>query len=206
MGSSQSKEKWEDTHTIRLKIQRMMHTKCLTTLGALLLLELACWLKRFKCILIGVEYRCPLSDSAGSLRFVWMKLTNDDDVRTMFSVFGQHNTRGPIKLDASLVRSAEQIKKSLIRPRNYEEIRALLEGPEEEHFHRHAVPLRKPGCDPTQGKRPEFDFDDDAFPKQHFIIEKNISLVKNIVSMKPRYLTRYGYDTDTVIREIFQNF
>jgi len=38
-----------------------------------------------------------------------MKLTNDDDMRTMFSVFGQHSTRGPIELDASLVRSAEQI-------------------------------------------------------------------------------------------------
>jgi len=55
---------------------------------------------------VVIEYRCPLSDSAGSLRFSRMKLTNDDDVRTMFSVFGQHNTRGPIELDASLVRSA----------------------------------------------------------------------------------------------------
>jgi len=80
---------------------------------------------------VGVEYRCPLSDSARSLRFSRMKLTNDD-VRTMFSVIGQHNTRGPIELDASLVRSAEQILKSLIRPRNYEEIRALLEPPDEE--------------------------------------------------------------------------
>jgi len=50
----------------------------------------------------------------------------------MFFVFGQHSTGGLIKLDASLVRSAEQIQKRLIRPRNYEEIRALLEGPEEE--------------------------------------------------------------------------
>ena len=80
---------------------------------------------------VGVEYQCPLSDSAGSLRFGRMKLTNDNDVRTMFFVFGQHSTRGPIELDASLVRSAEQILKSLHRPRNYEEIRALLEGPEE---------------------------------------------------------------------------
>jgi len=80
---------------------------------------------------VGVNYRCPLSNSTGSLRFSRMKLTNDDNVRTMFFVF-QHNTRGPIELDASLVRSAEQILKSLHRPRNYEEIRALLEGPEEE--------------------------------------------------------------------------
>jgi len=61
-----------------------------------------------------------------------MKLTNDDDVRTMFSVFAQDSTRGPIELDASLVRSAEQILKSMHRPRNYEEFQALLEGPEEE--------------------------------------------------------------------------
>ena len=81
---------------------------------------------------VGVKYRCPLSDSAESLRFRRMKLTNDDDVRTMFSVFGQHNIRGTIELDASLVRFAEQIQKSLIWPRNYKEIKALLEGPEEE--------------------------------------------------------------------------
>jgi len=83
---------------------------------------------------VGVEYRCPLSDSVSSLRFSRMKLTNDDDVRTMFSVFGQHSTRGPIKLDASLVRSAEQIMKSLNRPRNYEKIRALLKGPPDEEI------------------------------------------------------------------------
>jgi len=81
---------------------------------------------------VGVEYRCPLSDSAGFLRFSQMKLTNDDDVRTMFSVFTQHSTRRPIELDASLVRSAEQIQKCLIRSSNYEEIRALLKGPMEE--------------------------------------------------------------------------
>ena len=81
---------------------------------------------------VGVEYRCPLSDSAGSLRFSRMKLMNDDDVGTMFSVFSQHNIRGPIELDALLVISAEQILKGLIRSRNYEEIRALLEPPDEE--------------------------------------------------------------------------
>jgi len=81
---------------------------------------------------VGVEYRCPLSDSVGSLWFSQMKLRNNDDMRTIFSIFSQHCTRGPIELDASLVRSVEQILKSLNRPRNYEEIRALLERPEEE--------------------------------------------------------------------------
>jgi len=35
---------------------------------------------------VGVEYRCPLSDSAGSPQFNRMKLANDDDMRTMFSL------------------------------------------------------------------------------------------------------------------------
>ena len=47
---------------------------------------------------------------------------NDDDVRTMLSIFGQYSIRGLIEL----VRYVEQIHKSLIRLRNYEEIRAPL--------------------------------------------------------------------------------
>jgi hypothetical protein len=35
-------------------------------------------------------------------------------------------------LNASLIRFVEEIQKSLIRPRNYEDIRALLEEPNEE--------------------------------------------------------------------------
>ena len=61
-----------------------------------------------------------------------MKLKNDDDMRTMFLIFGQYSTKGPIKLDASLVRSVEEIQKSLIWHRNYKEIKALLEEPDKE--------------------------------------------------------------------------
>jgi len=57
---------------------------------------------------------------------------NDDDMRIMFSIFGKYGTRGSIELAASLDISVEQIQKSLIRPRNYEEIRALLEAPDED--------------------------------------------------------------------------
>jgi len=57
---------------------------------------------------------------------------SDDDVRNMFSIFGQFSTSGPIELDASLVRFVEHIRQSLIRPRNYEEIRALMEAPDED--------------------------------------------------------------------------
>ena len=62
-----------------------------------------------------------------------MKLMNDDDnVRTMFSIFGQSSTRGSIELDASLVRYVEHIQQSLIWPRNYEGIRALMIAPDED--------------------------------------------------------------------------
>jgi len=88
--------------------------------------------QRDKRKVVGVEYRCPLSDSAGSPQFNRMKLTNDDNMRTMFSIFGQHSTRGPIELDALLVRSTEQIVKFFIQPKTYEDIRALLEPPYEE--------------------------------------------------------------------------
>jgi len=61
-----------------------------------------------------------------------MKLMNDDDVRNMFSIFGQYNTRGSIELDASLGISVEHIKQSLIQSRNYKEIRALMDAPDED--------------------------------------------------------------------------
>jgi len=76
----------------------------------------------------GVEYRCSSTDSVRTLRFSRMKLKNDDDMRSMFSIFGQYITKRLVELYTSLVWSVEQIQKSLIRPRNYEEIRALLEG------------------------------------------------------------------------------
>ncbi|MCI94974.1 hypothetical protein A2U01_0116272, partial [Trifolium medium] len=41
----------------------------------------------------------------GTVLFTNMKLHNDDDVRTMFSIFSQYMTKGPIELDAKLVRS-----------------------------------------------------------------------------------------------------
>ena len=79
-----------------------------------------------------VEYRRPLTDSFGSPWFSGMKRMNDDDVRTMFSIFGQYNTRASFELDASFVRYVEEIHKSLIWPRNYEEIRDMLKEPYKE--------------------------------------------------------------------------
>jgi hypothetical protein len=36
-----------------------------------------------------------------------MKLQNDGDVGTIFSISSQYSTKGPIKLDATLVRSVQ---------------------------------------------------------------------------------------------------
>jgi len=79
-----------------------------------------------------VDYRRPSSDLAGTLWFSRMKLVNDDDVRTMVSIFSQYSIKGSIELDTPLVRSVEEIQKSLIRLRNYEEIMALMKEPNEE--------------------------------------------------------------------------
>lgn len=53
-------------------------------------------------------------------------------MRTIFSIFGQYSTKGPIELDASLAISFEDIQKKLFRSRTYEEIRALMEEPDED--------------------------------------------------------------------------
>jgi hypothetical protein len=48
-----------------------------------------------------------------------MMLKNDEDMRSMFTIFVQHNTKGSIELDVSLLRFTEDILKSLIRPDEY---------------------------------------------------------------------------------------
>jgi hypothetical protein len=58
----------------------------------------------------------PSITSVGRLTFSWMMLANDNDVRSMFSIFGQHDMFPKIKMDASLLRSPEYIIKSLILP------------------------------------------------------------------------------------------
>ncbi|KEH40583.1 hypothetical protein MTR_1g031920 [Medicago truncatula] len=55
------------------------------------------------------EYRRPSTGSNGSIQFTHTKLRNEKDVGTMFSIFGQYNTKGPIELEISLVRSFEDI-------------------------------------------------------------------------------------------------
>jgi len=63
----------------------------------------------------GVRYRRSSIDSARRLQFSQMMLTNYDDVRSMFSIFGQHNMFSTIELDVLLLRYSEDILKSLIR-------------------------------------------------------------------------------------------
>jgi len=62
-----------------------------------------------------VGYRRPSIDSAGILQFGQMMLKNDNDERSMFSIFGQHNMFSMVELDASLLTSSKDILKSLIQ-------------------------------------------------------------------------------------------
>jgi hypothetical protein len=53
-----------------------------------------------------------------------MKLQNEGDVRTIFSVFAQYMMKGPIELDAKLVRPVQAIYSNLIRLRIFDKIAA----------------------------------------------------------------------------------
>jgi hypothetical protein len=61
-----------------------------------------------------------------------MKLKNDGDMRTMFSIFTQYMTKGPIELNAKLVRSVEAICSNLIRLRTFDEIAVYMVEPRED--------------------------------------------------------------------------
>jgi hypothetical protein len=56
-----------------------------------------------------IVYRRPSICADGTVLFTKMELRTDDDVRTMFSIFTRYMTKGPIELDATLVRSVEAI-------------------------------------------------------------------------------------------------
>jgi hypothetical protein len=64
----------------------------------------------------SVDYRKPSITPDGGVTFSKMELTNDDDVRTMFSIYSQHSTKGSIELDAELTRSVDAILANLKHP------------------------------------------------------------------------------------------
>jgi hypothetical protein len=49
-----------------------------------------------------------------------MKLENNEDIRTMFSIYSQYNTKGPIELDVKLTRYVDDILARLNRPEDGE--------------------------------------------------------------------------------------
>jgi hypothetical protein len=53
------------------------------------------------------------------------------DVITMFLAFGHYSNKGPIKSGVSFARFFHDIRKSLIQPKTYKEIRAFTEEPYE---------------------------------------------------------------------------
>ncbi|PNX55108.1 hypothetical protein L195_g048734, partial [Trifolium pratense] len=79
-----------------------------------------------------IMYRRPSVCTDGTVLFTKMELLTDDDVRTMFSIFTWYMTKGPIELDATLVRSIEAILSNMIpkrRRRTFDEIAALMVKP-----------------------------------------------------------------------------
>ena len=53
---------------------------------------------------LPIFHQCPFNESDGRVRFTYMKLWNNDNMRTIFFIFGQYSSKEPIELDASFVR------------------------------------------------------------------------------------------------------
>jgi hypothetical protein len=73
-----------------------------------------------------VEYHYPPVSSDRTVLLTNMKLQNDGDVWTMFSIFSQYMTKGPIELDATLVRLVQAICSNLICLRSFDKITACM--------------------------------------------------------------------------------
>lgn len=65
----------------------------------------------------SVEYNRPSTDLDGSIEFTHMKFRNNDNMKTMFFIFGQYNIKWLIELDASLARPIKDIQKHFIQPK-----------------------------------------------------------------------------------------
>jgi len=72
-----------------------------------------------------VWYELPMFDE-GRISFSRLELTNDDDARSMFLIFCQHNMFPWIDMYVTLLRSSEYILKSLILPEDYVWVASLL--------------------------------------------------------------------------------
>jgi len=82
-------------------------------------------------MVVSVKYRRPLIDPNGHIQFTQMKLQNDDDVRTMFSIFDQYCSKGRIKWDITFVRFVHGIRESSIQLRTSKEIKVNMDEPDE---------------------------------------------------------------------------
>ncbi|MCI43720.1 hypothetical protein A2U01_0064958, partial [Trifolium medium] len=79
-----------------------------------------------------IEYHRPSVCSNGIVSYTGMKLQNDGDVRTLFSIFSRYMMKGPIELDAEMVKPVEDIMSNMIRVRTFDEIAACMVKPGED--------------------------------------------------------------------------
>jgi len=72
-----------------------------------------------------IRYGCPMLDD-GRITFSRLELTNDDDVRSLFSIFWQHNMFPWINMFVMLLKSPGDILNSLIPPEDYDYVVSLF--------------------------------------------------------------------------------
>ena len=62
--------------------------------------------------MVKLKYRSPSLDAEGKVKFTRFQLKNDDDLEVMWETFHPYSTKGPIEMDTSLRRSAEDVATS----------------------------------------------------------------------------------------------
>lgn len=56
-------------------------------------------------MMVSVEYCHPLVADDGCIQFTNMQLQNNDNLKIIFLIFSQYNTKGSIQLDVILIKS-----------------------------------------------------------------------------------------------------
>lgn len=67
--------------------------------------------------MVKIEYRSPLIDNEGNIRFNKFELKIGEDLKVMWSIYHQYQTKDLIEVDAKIVRYVDDIIKMLKLPK-----------------------------------------------------------------------------------------
>lgn len=67
--------------------------------------------------MVKIEYRSPLIDNEGNIMFNKFELKIGEDLKVMWSIYHQYQTKDLIEVDAKIVRYVDDIIKMLKLPK-----------------------------------------------------------------------------------------